>query len=155
MADGGGSRIGGFFRGVFLGLLVCAIATVALSLSAPTPERAAPGDEAGVPGGAAADQEAPAGTAEPEATAPATATAPAGEPAPAVPQTGEPPAAEVIVVPSEGATDSAGSPTPAGDSATPQPTWETEPATGDAAPATQDSDAFSAPQNATGQNASE
>ena len=95
MAKGkGGSRVGGFFRGVLVGLVVCAIGAVALSLSAPVPEREAIGVEPATPGGSAIEGMAPVGTAEQEA-----ATAPASDAVaePAGPATA--PAVDVTVVP--------------------------------------------------------
>jgi outer membrane biosynthesis protein TonB len=156
---GGGSRIGGFFRGVLTGLVVCAIVLVALSLSAPVPERAVPGGDAEAPG--AATQAEPAATAEPEAAVPETAAVPApesaaepaagpaAEPAPAAPETGASPDAAVIVEPDqEPAAQAEPAPPAAEDSVAPQPTWQTSPGTGEADTPVRDSDAFSAPQNA-------
>lgn len=117
MANGGGSRIGGFVRGVLMGLVVCAIGVVALSLSAPVPERAAPGDA--LPSGAL-DGAGPAATAEPAADVEETDTAPA---------------VEVIT-----------ETVPVTEPATPQATPQPEPAPEDAETPATDSDAFTAPQ---------
>lgn len=138
MAKGrGGSRIGGFLRGVLVGLVVCAIGAVALSLSAPVPEREAIRVEPVTPGGSAVEGAAPVGTAEQEA-----ATAPASEPVaePAGPATA--PAVDVTVVP-------AGEPeAPAGAAeaeVAPQATWPQGEPPAEGTPPAGESE-FSAPQ---------
>jgi hypothetical protein len=80
MANGGGSRIGGFIRGVLVGLVVCAVAAVALSLWAPLPERG-PIEmiEPGAPGAAGVLDPA---AGAPEATPPADVTGIPAEPVP-------------------------------------------------------------------------
>ncbi len=126
MADGrGGSRAGGFLRGVIMGLIVCAIGAVALSLSTPPPERGAPA----------------VGTVVPDGTAAQGALAPAPSP-------------DVTVVPADQPTEPAVASPPSGeDAVAPQATFETAPPAGDAAtPPAQDTDSFSAPQTpSTGQ----
>jgi hypothetical protein len=64
MANGGGSRTGGFLRGVLMGLVVCAIIAVALSLWAPLPEDVAP-EQTAAPGAGSAEGTAPDTTTEP------------------------------------------------------------------------------------------
>ncbi len=145
----GGSRIGGFLRGVLTGLVVCAIAVLVLSLAAPVPERDALDIEAEVPVGTASDGTATEPTAGPEATAPQAATAPAADPAPATPESGASPEAEVIVVPVEEPADAGDPAAPAGEDVAPQATWpEAAPGAGEAEPPA-GSGAFSAPQSPT------
>lgn len=126
MANGeGGSRAGGFFRGVLTGLVVCAIAAVVLSLYAPLPERTVPGAEAVAPDGDAVQGKEPAAAATPEADSSAEA--------------------EVIVVPAEEPA-AQGEPPSSFGAAEPRATGQPSPASGDGEPVP-DSDAFSAPQN--------
>ena len=146
---GGGSRIGGFIRGVLVGLVVCGIAAVALSLSAPVPERGAVGGapEAPVPSGAAVG---PAAAPEPEATATEGAAEPESRAAAPAAGSAEPataPAVDVTVVPPEGTADGTEPPPPAEEGAVaPQAIWQTGPATGGAgAPAAEEDDSFSVP----------
>ena len=138
MANGrGGSRIGGFIRGALAGLVICAIAAVALSLSAPMPERAGMEAEPVAPSGPAAGETDPT-TPEPQAATDA-ATPPAAEPAPADGAT--PPA--TAAAPEEGpAPDTIAAPADE-DVLLPQAT--SPEAAGEADP-TGESDAFTAPQ---------
>ena len=64
MANGGGSRIGRFLRGVLVGLVACVIIAVVLSLWAPLPEDGAPA-ETGAPGAGSTEGTAPGATIAP------------------------------------------------------------------------------------------
>ena len=135
MANGtGASRIGRFLGGAVMGLIVCTIGLVALSLAAPLPDR--PVVEVEVPGGAAVqavDPAAGAGTGTP------------------VPETVTIPAEDVTVVPAGEATGQARPSTPADEgSAVPQATSQAEAAgDGDAPQAGNPDvgDSFMAPQS--------